>query len=89
MTQKTKILQGFNPVQNEQDRRILYEFTGMRLYKDEFRDEASSDDEDGDEDEQGSQLLPIDYAFMYKSSVAETEEDDESNSIHLGQALNP
>ena len=46
------------------DRRVLFEVTGIRLYKDEFKDQdsASSDDE-GD---QGSkqQLLDIDYAMM-------------------------
>ena len=41
---------------NEQDRRILYEVLGMRIYRDEFLGEDSDD---------GGPLLPIDYAFMY------------------------
>ena len=57
------ILDEFDPVSNAQDRRILYEVTGMRLDKDEFRNEESSGSEDGDEQEE---LLPSDFLFMYK-----------------------
>ena len=45
-----KILDGFDPENNEQDRRILYEVMGMRLYRDEFKDRSSSDSGE-DEDE--------------------------------------
>ena len=33
-----KIVEGFDPENCEQDRRILYEVLGMRIYRDEFRD---------------------------------------------------
>ena len=35
------IMEGFDPDNNEQDRRMLYEVTGMRLNRDEFLDEDS------------------------------------------------
>ena len=40
-----KILDGFDPVKYEVDRRILFEATRLRLYHDEFRGEDSSDQE--------------------------------------------
>ena len=33
---KEKIMVGFDPENNEQDRRILYEVMGMRIYRGEF-----------------------------------------------------
>ena len=42
-----QLLDGFDPVQNKADRRILFELTGLRLYDGEFKDcETSSDDDD-------------------------------------------
>ena len=38
-----KVLDGFDPEKSEPDRRILYEVMGMRLDREEFRDEDSSD----------------------------------------------
>ena len=50
-----KVLNGFDPGQNEHDRRMLFEVTGMRLFRDEFQDEDSSDLEG---DEGYEELLP-------------------------------
>ena len=55
------LVEGFDVMKNEQDRRILYEVLGMRIYRDEFMDEDSSDSQGEDREP----LLPIDYAFMY------------------------
>ena len=41
--QDSKLLDGFDPLENDQDRRILYEVTGLRLFENEFRDFDSSD----------------------------------------------
>mmetsp|Transcript_20708 Transcript_20708/g.27953 ORF Transcript_20708/g.27953 Transcript_20708/m.27953 type:complete len:94 (+) Transcript_20708:1503-1784(+) len=41
------VLAGFDPGSNEIDRRILFEATRLKLFKDEFEDENSS--ESGDE----------------------------------------
>ena len=37
ITNATKVLEGFDPVNNVVDRRLLFEVTGMRLHSDEFR----------------------------------------------------
>jgi len=37
-TQAEQVLNGFDPENNVQDRRILYEVTGMRIFGQEFRD---------------------------------------------------
>ena len=65
------MLYGFDPVNIMEDRRILYEVTGMRLRSGEFRDDSSSDSE---LDEASEELLLIDYAFMdrYASEVDTT-----------------
>ena len=42
---------GFDPENNEQDRRILYEVMGMRLYRDEFYENGSSDSEIEEDDD--------------------------------------
>jgi len=39
------LLDGFDPVASDKDRRILFEVTAQRLYKDEFLDDDSSDDD--------------------------------------------
>ena len=54
-----KVLEGFDPINNDVDRRMLYEVTGMRLRSNEFKDDSSSDSAANDDE-----LLPIDYAFM-------------------------
>ena len=40
-----KVLTGFNLRNNKQDRRMLFEVTGMRIVRDEFLEECSSDSE--------------------------------------------
>ena len=44
-----ELLSGFNPAQNEADRRILFELTGLRLYHDEFKDHDTSSSEEEEE----------------------------------------
>ena len=39
------MLDGFDPEGDVMDRRLLYEVTGLRMYKNEFRDEGSSEGE--------------------------------------------
>ena len=51
---ETKILTGFDPSVNEQDRRILFDVTRMRTNEDKFDDETSEESEssgDGSEEE--------------------------------------
>ena len=61
------VLKGFDPVNDSMDRRMLFEVTGIRLYKDEFNEDysSSSTNSEGEQD-QGSkqQLLEIDYAMI-------------------------
>lgn len=72
-------MEGFDPDNNEQDRRMLYEVTGMRLNRDEFLDEDSQDS-CGDED--GEELLPSDFVFMDRY-------DEEENDGNINTSLNP
>ena len=72
-----ELLDGFDPSRIETDRRILYEVTGMRLNRDEFRAEGSSSSGEDDLDEP----LPFDYAFMYQ--------DAEENAGSSPLAINP
>ena len=58
-----KILTGFDPRDDERDRRILYEVLGMRLYRDEFMDGSSSDEDDID-----NGLLEIEKSLNYDFS---------------------
>ena len=70
-----KVLDGFDPKQNVQDRRTLYEVTGMRLDREEFQhDDDSSDEEGNDEVEK---LLPMDFAMMERFMDDEDEEKEE------------
>ena len=62
-----KVLEGFDPINNPMDRRMLFEVTGIRLYKDEFKDQDSSSSANSDDEQtEGSRqrLLDIDYAMM-------------------------
>ena len=62
-----KVLEGFDPVNDPMDRLVLFEVTGARLYKDEFKDRNSTSSASSDDErDQGSnqQLLDIDYAMM-------------------------
>ena len=54
---------------NQQDRRMLYEVTGMRLNDSEFKDESSSDSHEDQE-----AILDIDYAFMERFYEEDEEE---------------
>ena len=61
------MLSDFDPESDLTDRRLLFEVTGIRLYKDEFNDHDSSSSVSSDEErDQGhnQQLLDIDYAMM-------------------------
>ena len=42
----SELLDGFDAKNNEWDRRILFEVTGIRVYPDEFRNGWSSDESD-------------------------------------------
>ena len=77
-SQVAKVLDGFDPANNELDRRILYEVTGMRLRSSEFRDEDSSDSSG---DQAIEELLPSDYAFMDR--FTNEEEGDQSQKSAL------
>ena len=66
-----KVTDGFDPQNNEKDRRMLFEVTGMRLLRDEFQGEDGSDS-DGVEVEE---LLPSDFAMMDRF-FDEDEPDD-------------
>ena len=79
----TKLLDGFDPANNQHDRLILYEVTGMRLRRDEFRDQSSSNSEN---DEFSEEILPIDYAFMERFN---DEEDETGQQAEFSYALNP
>ena len=59
--QQEQVIEGFDLLNNEQDRRILYEVLGLRIYRDEFRDEESSDSLGEDTDP----LTAFDLALMY------------------------
>ena len=77
------MLEGFDPVNNVVDRRLLFEVTGMRLHSDEFQDGESSESDQGDE------LLPIDYAFMERFDNQEDDDDDTGQKENLTTTLNP
>ena len=83
ITNATKVLEGFDPVNNVVDRRLLFEVTGMRLHSDEFQDGESSESDQGDE------LLPIDYAFMERFDNQEDDDDDTGQKENLTTTLNP
>ena len=68
-------MEGFDPKNNAQDRRMLFEVTGMRLFRDEFQQEDSSD---SDEEFNFEELLPSDYAMMDRFN--EDDDDDPDNA---------
>lgn len=71
----SKILDGFDPENSMQDRRMLFEITGMRLRTDEFQ-ELDSSDSGGDD--QSEELLPSDFAFMERF----LDDDEEITAIN-------
>ena len=78
------VLTGFDPVSDQMDRRVLFEVTGIRLYKDEFKDQGSSSSaESDDEPDQGSQqqLLDIDYAMMGHYADIAAQDSNPSTNI--------
>ena len=74
-----KVLDGFDPAGNMQDRRMLYEVTGMRLDREDFQNEAHSSDSEGAE--QAEELLLIDYAMMDR--FEDEDENDDSKTYSL------
>ena len=84
----TKVLSGLDLENNEQDRRILFEVTGMRIFKDEFLEDDSSDSE-GDEDQE--ELLPSDFVMMNRFIDDSSDSQDEEEGYAAAQtyALNP
>jgi len=78
-----KVLDGFDPINNEVDRRMLFEVTGMRLRNSEFQDDSSSDSAANDDDDE---VLLIDYAFMERFDDIE---DDTGQNSNLTYTLNP
>ena len=76
-----KVLSGFDPENNVQDRRTLFEVTGMRIFRDEFLEEDSSDSE---WDEEQEELHPSDFGMMDR--FIDEEEDDAAAQTY---ALNP
>ena len=59
--QQEQVIEGFDLLNNEQDRRILYEVLGLRIYRDEFKDDESSDSLGDDTDP----LTEFDLALIY------------------------
>ena len=57
------MIEGFDPADNEGDRRILFEVTGMRLDQNEFLD-AESTGSDSSQEQDASDIVPSDYTFM-------------------------
>ena len=84
----TKILSGFDLGNNEQDRRMLFEVTGMRIFRDEFLEMDSSDSE-GDEEQE--ELLPSDFVMMNRFIDDSSDSQDEKKGYAAAQtyALNP
>ena len=66
-TRIAKVLDGFDPQNSESDRRIIYETLGMRLDRNEFRDDDSSDSQGEDQ----KHLWHPDYAWILARRNAE------------------
>ena len=95
-----KVLIGFDPENNKQDRRILFEVTGMRIALDEFRAEESSASDSDQEDDHNAgdrsaainqvrnqSYFDLENAYMYGNSGL-LEDEDNSNQT-LSNAINP
>ena len=83
------MLSGFDPVSDQMDRRVLFEVTGIRLYKDEFKDqESSSSANSDDENDWGTkeQLLDIDYAMMGDYPDIAIQDSSANTNIQSQQA---
>ena len=75
------VIEGFDVVNDAHDRRILFEVNGMRIYRDEFNDEDSSDSQGEDKEP----FLLIDYAFMYGNYDSNTLNDWLKFTAHRAQ----
>ena len=82
------VLNGFDPKNNAQDRRILYEVTGMRLDLHEFRDQYSSESEESEEEIGHSRsYFDLDNAYLYGSYAAERQDTDVGDPNSLNRWL--
>ena len=45
------MLEGFEPISDKLDRRLLYEVTALELFENEFKGEDSSDSDDFEQDD--------------------------------------
>ena len=73
-----KVLSGIDLQNNEQDRRMLFEVTGMRIFRDEFLEEDSSEN-----DEEQEELHPSDFVMMDRFI------DEEVDAVAQTYTLNP
>ena len=78
-----KILDGFDPNTNEQDRRILYEVTGMQIDINDFKGEESTESEDDEEEVdmdkvkgRRASFFDIEYAFLHRQAMEEAEQEE-------------
>eukprot|EP00353_Schmidingerella_taraikaensis_P003928 CAMPEP_0185574326 /NCGR_PEP_ID=MMETSP0434-20130131/5822_1 /TAXON_ID=626734 ORGANISM="Favella taraikaensis, Strain Fe Narragansett Bay" /NCGR_SAMPLE_ID=MMETSP0434 /ASSEMBLY_ACC=CAM_ASM_000379 /LENGTH=58 /DNA_ID=CAMNT_0028190861 /DNA_START=498 /DNA_END=674 /DNA_ORIENTATION=+ len=46
-------MEDFDPQSSQQDRRMLFEVTGMRVDLDDFRDDTSSEDDAAEDEDEG------------------------------------
>ena len=74
--QKDQVLRDFDPAMNENDRRILFEVTGMRLDKDDFRDGESSNETDSDSDEASNPLAELGMDTTLQSDLLEHRDNN-------------
>ena len=70
------MLRDFDPAMNENDRRILFEVTGMRLDKDDFRDGESSNETDSDSDEASNPLAELGMDTTLQSDLLEHRDNN-------------
>ena len=78
----SKVLGGFDLGNNAEDRRMLFEVTGMRISRDEFLEVDSSDDLESDEGH--DELLPSDFVMMDRFI-----DEEDCDAAAQTYALNP
>ena len=68
------VIDGFDPENNAQDRRLLYEVTGMRLNLDEFRDNFSSGSNESEQEDNSHShsYFDLENAFLYRGTGLES-----------------
>ena len=69
-------MDGFDPGNDEWDRRMLFEVTGMRLFKEEFHDQDSSESLEDDENQSSIQTIDSD---SNESSVEDDDKDKDDS----------